>query len=80
MGANVFCTNCDKEDKTLNLDNAICKECGFDNSYVYGLVSAEDGDKEDDFEDEFQTALACAHDALCYLALCQPVMVKIEQK
>ncbi len=56
----MFCTNCDKEDKTLNLDNAICKECGFDNSYVYGLVSAEDGDKEDDFEDEFQTALACA--------------------
>lgn len=55
----MFCTNCGKEDESLNLKSPICKNCSFDNSYVLQLV-AEDHDEDEDLEDEFRTALTCA--------------------
>jgi len=55
----MFCTNCDKEDANLNVHNPVCKSCGFDNSYVYGLI-AEDEAGDEEAEDEIRTPIACA--------------------
>lgn len=57
----MFCTNCDEEDNNLNVHNPVCKSCGFDNSYVYGLIAEDEiEDEEIEVEDEIRTALACA--------------------
>jgi hypothetical protein len=53
----MFCTSCDNEDKKLDVNNPICKVCGFDNSYVYGLVAEDD---EVDVEDELRDSKSCA--------------------
>ena len=53
----MFCTSCDNEDKKLDVNNPVCKECGFDNSYVYGLVAEDD---EADVEDELRDSKSCA--------------------
>lgn len=60
MGNCMFCTNCDKEDSELDVPNPVCKSCGFDNSYVLGLIAEDDDDEDEEIEDEFRTSLVCA--------------------
>jgi len=55
----MFCGNCGKEDKKLDVNNPVCKMCGFDNSYVLKLV-AEDVDVDVDVEDELRDSNSCA--------------------
>lgn len=52
----MFCTNCDIEDKKLDVNNPACDSCGFDNSYVLGLIA----DEGDDIDDEIRDSKSCA--------------------
>lgn len=61
----MFCTSCDKEDKDLDVKNPVCKACGFDNSYVLGLIAAED---DEDIEDELRDSISCAQ--RCVILYC----------
>jgi len=57
----MFCTNCDEEDTELSIEKPICKSCGFDNSYVLGLIAEEDDDDDyEEVQDELRTSSACA--------------------
>ena len=56
----MFCTKCDHEDENLTLERPICVKCGYDNSYVLGLIAADEDDAELFVEDEIRSVVACA--------------------
>ena len=50
----MYCLNCDTQDDQLDLKRPICNKCGWDNSYVLGLLEKEGDDDDEDQLDVFR--------------------------